>query len=176
MLYSIFKMECTVLIFLFEKQLFKEHSLRHTFDFSNGIFLPSQFMFCCHNFNIRQYFFAVGLFSKFRGLPFTQQVIESANPFAKFRSDVENVKTSQNTFQQCSCSLMFFKIVLTYKFPDICKIISVLESLFDKVTCLMACNFIRKQTPAQLFSCEYHKMFENGFLYGRPPVAASENG
>ena len=33
MLYSIFKMECTVLIFLFQKQLFKEHSLRHTFDF-----------------------------------------------------------------------------------------------------------------------------------------------
>ena len=33
MLYSIFKMECTALIFLFEKQLFKEHSLRHTFDF-----------------------------------------------------------------------------------------------------------------------------------------------
>ena len=33
MLYSVFKMECTVPIFLFEKQLFKEHSLRHTFDF-----------------------------------------------------------------------------------------------------------------------------------------------
>ena len=24
----------------------------------------------------------------------------------------------------------------------------------------MACNFIKKKTPAQLFSCEYHKMFE----------------
>ena len=23
----------------------------------------------------------------------------------------------------------------------------------------MACNFIKKQTPAQVFSCEYHKMF-----------------
>ena len=33
MLYSVFKMECTVPIFLFEKQLFKEHSLRHTFYF-----------------------------------------------------------------------------------------------------------------------------------------------
>ena len=27
-----------------------------------------------------------------------------------------------------------------------------------------------------MFSCEYQKMFENGFRYGTPPVAASENG
>ena len=30
--------------------------------------------------------------------------------------------------------------------------------------------------PTQVFSCEYHKMFENSFLYGTSPVAASENG
>ena len=48
------------------------------------------------------------------------------------------------------------------KFPDIHKKISVLESLFDKVKGLMACNFIKKETLTQVFSCEYHKMFENG--------------
>ena len=64
----------------------------------------------------------------------------------------------------------------SYKFFDICKKISVLESLFNKVTGLMACNFIKKETPTQVFSCEYHKMFENSFFYGTPPVAASENG
>ena len=64
----------------------------------------------------------------------------------------------------------------SYKFLDIHKKISVLESLFNKVTGLMACNFIKKETPTQVFSCEYHKMFENTFFYGTPPVAASENG
>ena len=62
-----------------------------------------------------------------------------------------------------------------YKFPDIYKKISVLESPFSKVTGLMACNFIKKETPAQVLSCEYHKMLEKSLFYGIPPVAASEN-
>ena len=64
----------------------------------------------------------------------------------------------------------------SYKFLAIRKKISVLESLFNKVTGLMPCNFIKKETPTQVLSCEYHKMFENSFFYGTPPVAASENG
>ena len=55
----------------------------------------------------------------------------------------------------------------------------MLESLFNpcftKVTGLMACNFIKKKTPTQVFSCECLKMFDKTF-YGTPPVAASENG
>ena len=34
----------------------------------DGIFLPSEFMLCRQNFHIQWHFFAVGLFSKFRGL------------------------------------------------------------------------------------------------------------
>ena len=64
----------------------------------------------------------------------------------------------------------------SYKFLVIRKKISVLESLFNKVTGLMTCNFIEKETPTQVLSCEYHKMFENSFFYGTPPEAASENG
>ena len=63
-----------------------------------------------------------------------------------------------------------------YKFPDIHKKISVLKSLFHKVTGLMACNFIKKEIPTEVFSCEYHKKFEKSFFYGTPLVAASENG
>ena len=81
----------------------------------------------------------------------------------------------QNTFQKSSRWQMFSKtgvlmnsLIFTRKY--------VLESLFNKVTGLMACNFIKKETPTQVFSCEYHKMFENSFFYGTPPVAASENG
>ena len=63
-----------------------------------------------------------------------------------------------------------------WKFPDIHKKKSVLESLFNEVTGLMASNFIKKETPTHVFSCEYHKMFEKSFFYGKPLVAASENG
>ena len=38
-----------------------------------------------------------------------------------------------------------------------------LESLFNKVADLKVCNFIKKETPPQLFSCRYHKIFKNSF-------------
>ena len=43
----------------------------------------------------------------------------------------------------------------SHKFPDIRKKIFVLESLF---------NFIKKETPTQVFLYDYHKMFENSFF------------
>ena len=56
----------------------------------------------------------------------------------------------------------------------------MLESLFNpcfnKVTGLMTCNFIKKETPTQVFSCECLKIFEKKTFYGTPPVAASEIG
>ena len=39
----------------------------------------------------------------------------------------------------------------------------------------MAFNFINKEAPSQVFSCEYHKMFDNSFFIAFL-VAASENG
>ena len=56
------------------------------------------------------------------------------------------------------------------------KKISVLESLLNKVTGLMGCNFIKKETPTLVFSCKYQKMFKKSFFYGTPLVDASENG
>ena len=37
-------------------------------------------------------------------------------------------------------------------------------------------NFIKKYITTQVFSWEYNKVFENSFLYGTPPMIASENG
>ena len=51
-----------------------------------------------------------------------------------------------------------------YKFLEIYKKMSVLESLCNKATDLMAFNFIKKEAPSQVFSCEYHKMFDNSFF------------
>ena len=40
---------------------------------------------------------------------------------------------------------------------------------FNKV----ACNFIKKETLAQVFSCEFCEISKNTFYYKRPLVAAS---
>ena len=36
----------------------------------------------------------------------------------------------------------------------------------------VAWNFIKKETVAQVFSCEFCKIFKNNFSYRTPPVAA----
>ena len=51
-----------------------------------------------------------------------------------------------------------------YKLPELYKKISVLESLSNKATGLMAFNFIKREVPSQVFSCGYHKMFDNSFF------------
>ena len=38
-----------------------------------------------------------------------------------------------------------------------------------------ACNFIKKETLAQVFSCEFCEISENTFFYRTPLVAASQN-
>ena len=37
-----------------------------------------------------------------------------------------------------------------------------------------ACNFIKKETLVQVFSCEFNEISKNTFSYRAPPVAASE--
>ena len=63
-----------------------------------------------------------------------------------------------------------------YKFPKIHRKISVLEPLFVEVTGLMDSNFIKKETPAQTFFNESHKIFEKSSFYGTHSVAVSKNG
>ena len=38
---------------------------------------------------------------------------------------------------------------------------------------IRACNFIKKETPTQSFSCEFSEIFKNNFFNRTPPVAAS---
>ena len=46
---------------------------------------------------------------------------------------------------------------------------------FNKVTDRpQARNFIRKDTPKQVFSCDFCKKFKSNFLLKTPPVAASK--
>ena len=39
--------------------------------------------------------------------------------------------------------------------------------------CSAACNFIKKETLTQVFSCEFCEISKNIFSYRTPPVAAS---
>ena len=55
------------------------------------------------------------------------------------------------------------------------------ENISARVTFLInlqakACNFIKKETLAQVFSCEFCKFSKNTFSSGAHPMAASING
>ena len=46
-------------------------------------------------------------------------------------------------------------------------------SMYDLLVDTMACNFIKKETQIQLFSCEFCKIFKNTFPYSTIPAAPS---
>ena len=56
----------------------------------------------------------------------------------------------------------------SYKFPDIHQKISVQKSLFNTVRDLKTRNFNKKETPTQVLSCEYHKIFKNSCFIEHP--------
>ena len=62
------------------------------------------------------------------------------------------------------------------KFGNISRKTLVLESLFNEVALLKACNFVKKETPTQVFSGEYCKIFKKSFFYRASPLAASVKG
>ena len=59
---------------------------------------------------------------------------------------------------------MFFKIALLKKFAIFTGKTPQLESLFNKDAGFYACNFIKKETPTQMFSCEQCKIFKNSLF------------
>ena len=48
------------------------------------------------------------------------------------------------------------------------------QSLFFDKVAGAACNFIKKETLAQMFSCEFCKISKNTFFYRTPSIATSE--
>ena len=49
----------------------------------------------------------------------------------------------------------------------------VLESLFNKAAGLPVCKFIKKETPIQVFSCDYCKVFQKTYFEKYLRTAAS---
>ena len=85
--------------------------------------------------------------------------------FHLLSSGLKNALTKH--FQKMQPFANVLQSICYYKFPDIYKKISVLESLFNKVTGLMVCSSIKKETSTQMVSCEYHKKFEESFFMER---------
>ena len=51
----------------------------------------------------------------------------------------------------------------------------MLGSLFNKVAELKVCNFLKKQTPTQVFLVDIGKFFNNSFFYRTSPVVVSDS-
>ena len=67
--------------------------------------------------------------------------------------DVRNLLQSEAVVRRCSVKKVFLKVFLK-KVPE-------------------ACNFIKKETLTQVFSCEFWEISKNTFFYKTPSVAAS---
>ena len=85
--------------------------------------------------------------------------------FPLLSSDLKNVL--RNIFQKCSGLQMFFKEGVIINFLIFTRKYLCLGHFFHTVTGLMACNFIKKESPTQMFSCEYHKMFAKTFFFSQ---------
>ena len=69
--------------------------------------------------------------------------------------------------QRCSVKKVFLEILQNSQ-QNTCARVSFLITLQAEV-----CNFIKKETLAQVFSCEFCKISKTTFSHGTPPMAAS---
>ena len=69
--------------------------------------------------------------------------------------------------QRCSVKKVFLEISQNSQENTCARV-----SFFIKLQAA-ACNFIKKETLAQVFSCEFCEISKNTFFYRTPPVAAS---
>ena len=77
-------------------------------------------------------------------------------------------KLSETVVRWCSVKKVFFEISQNSQ-ENSCAKVSFLIKLHA-----LACNFIKKETLAQVFSCEFSEISKNTFCYRTPLVAASE--
>ena len=79
---------------------------------------------------------------------------------------------SEAVAQRCSVKKVFLEISQNSQ-ENTCARVSFLIKFQAKTT---ACNFIEKETLAQVFYCKFCEISQKTFSFRTPPVAASENG
>ena len=94
------------------------------------------------------------------------------NVFRTLREDfkargIEYSLPLENSFPEVFCRKGVLRNFAKFTGKHLC------QSLFFNKVAGGACNFIKKETLAQVFSCEFCKIFKNTFSYRTPPVAAS---
>ena len=75
---------------------------------------------------------------------------------------------SEAVGQRCSVKKVFLEISQNSQENTCARISFFIKLQAD------ACNFIKKETLAQVLSCEFCEISKNTFSYRTPPVAASE--
>ena len=84
------------------------------------------------------------------------------------RGGLTDPKSAKAVVCRCSTNKVFLKISQNLD-ENACTGVSFLKKL-------QACNFIKKETPTQVFFCKFCKIFKSTFFHRTPPVAASESG
>ena len=70
--------------------------------------------------------------------------------------------------QRCSVKKVFLKILINSQESTCARVF-----FFDKVASLRPVTLLKKETLAQVFSCEFIKIFKNTFFNRTPPMAVS---
>ena len=86
-------------------------------------------------------------------------------------AELWNTKNQRQVFfgQNVLCQAFHTKVKVIFK--DMLFAVLIYMILLEKMS--SACNFIEKQTLAQVFSCEFCDIPKNTFFYRTPPLAAS---
>ena len=71
--------------------------------------------------------------------------------------------------RRCSVKKVFLKVTQNSKENTCARVF-----FFDKVASLRPATLLKKETLAQVFSCEFCQISKNTFSYRTPPMAASE--
>ena len=79
------------------------------------------------------------------------------------------VQSTEVVVRSCSIKKVFLEILQNSQ-ENTCARVSFLINLQAE-----ACNFIKKETLALVFSCEFRKISKNTFSYRTPPLSASES-
>ena len=80
-----------------------------------------------------------------------------------------NLHVSEVVARICSVRKGVLRNFIKFTGKHMCERVSFLIKLHPSV-----CNFIKRETLAQVFFCEFCKISKNAFSYITPPVAASE--
>ena len=77
-------------------------------------------------------------------------------------------------FTQITIYLFWCKVkIVSVEITLLLKIHTIIYSI--QLDCVKACNFIKKESLAQVFSCEFCEISKNIFFYRTPPVVASDS-